>query len=234
MVIHFLDRIVEWPDRLRGPAFGHVSCGEMDRRRGASGDDSGCRASPVFVRVRRAKEPMLFGLKPDLKGVEEKGVGLKAECFGLHAGSHPLEGISRGLKAEEQLLEPGELGLEGEERLLKAEEQVFEAEEHFLEPGELGLEGEEQVLKGEGFGLKPSELGLEGESFALQGMRSEVEAGGFPGTIRLDRSCLLDLLAQIPRPSLVTGLEPARASLTPRLAEASASQSLPSQLHRSG
>ena len=72
MVLHFLDRIVEWPDRLRAPAFGHVSCGEMDRRRGASGHDSGCWASPVFVRVRRAEEPMLFGLKPDLKGFEEK------------------------------------------------------------------------------------------------------------------------------------------------------------------
>ena len=39
---------------------------------------------------------------------------------------------------------------------------------------------------------------------------------------------------QILRPSLVTGLEPARASLTPRLAEASASQSLPFQLDRYG
>ena len=126
-------------------------------------------------------------------------MGLRAEGFGVHAGSHPLEGISRGLKGEEQLLEPGEIGLEGEEQ-----------------------------------GLKPSEHGLEGESFALQGMRSEVEAGGFPGTIQLDRSCLLDLLAQIARRSLVTGVVLARASLTPRIAEASASQSLPSHLHRSG
>jgi len=45
---------------------------------------------------------------------------------------------------------------------------------------------------------------------------------------------LLDLLAQILRRSLVTGLVPARASLTPRLAKASASQSLPSQLNRLG
>jgi len=45
---------------------------------------------------------------------------------------------------------------------------------------------------------------------------------------------LLDLLSQELRPSLVTGLELARASLTPRLAEAAASQSLPSELNRSG
>ena len=51
------------------------------------------------------------------------------------------------------------------------------------------------------------------------------------GTMQLDRSCLLDLLSQELRPSLVTGLELARASLTPRLAQASASQSLPSQLN---
>jgi hypothetical protein len=54
------------------------------------------------------------------------------------------------------------------------------------------------------------------------------------GTTQLGRSCLLDLLPQILRRSLVTGLELARASLTPRLAEASASQSLPSQLNRPG
>ena len=54
------------------------------------------------------------------------------------------------------------------------------------------------------------------------------------GTIQLDRSCLLDLLAQIFRPSLVTGLELARASLTPWLAQESAAQSLPSQLNRPG
>jgi len=53
------------------------------------------------------------------------------------------------------------------------------------------------------------------------------------GTIQLDRSCLLDLLLQIPRRSLVTGRKLARASLAPRLAEASASQSLPPQLNRS-
>jgi hypothetical protein len=54
------------------------------------------------------------------------------------------------------------------------------------------------------------------------------------GPIQLDRSCWLDLLPQLLRPLLVTGLVPARASLTPRLAEASASQSLPSQLNRPG
>ncbi len=53
-------------------AFGHHLPGDLDRRRGASGDDSGCRASPVFVRVRRAEVPMLLGLKPGLKGFEEK------------------------------------------------------------------------------------------------------------------------------------------------------------------
>ncbi len=53
-------------------------------------------------------------------------------------------------------------------------------------------------------------------------------------TIQLGRSCLLDLLAQILRRSVVTGLALARASLTPRLAQASASQSLPSQLNRYG
>ncbi|MFM8419801.1 MAG: hypothetical protein ACKOEQ_06720, partial [Verrucomicrobiota bacterium] len=59
-------------------------------------------------------------------------------------------------------------------------------------------------------------------------------AEALAGPIPLDRSCLLDLLPQFLRPSLVTGLAPARASLTPRLAEASASQSLPSQLNRPG
>ena len=58
------------------------------------------------------------------------------------------------------------------------------------------------------------------------------DARALAGTIPLDRSCLLDLLSQEPRPSLVTGLELARASLTPRIAEASAAQSLPSQLNR--
>ena len=52
--------------------------------------------------------------------------------------------------------------------------------------------------------------------------------------MQLDRSCLLDLLPQGLRRSLVTGLELARASLTPRLANESAAQSLPSQLHGSG
>jgi hypothetical protein len=52
--------------------------------------------------------------------------------------------------------------------------------------------------------------------------------------MQLVRPCLLDLLSQELRPSLVTGLELARASLTPRLAKASAAQSIPSQLNRSG
>ena len=56
---------------------------------------------------------------------------------------------------------------------------------------------------------------------------------GLAGTIRLGRSCLLDLLAQFLRRSLV--IPPLRdASLTPRLAQASASQSLPPQRNRSG
>jgi len=57
---------------------------------------------------------------------------------------------------------------------------------------------------------------------------------GLAVTMQLGRSCLLDLLAQIHRRSLVTGPVPARASPTPRLAQASASQSLPSQLNRPG
>ena len=129
-----------------------------DRRRGASGDDSQRSASPIFIRVRPATEPVLLGLKP----------GLKAERFRLHAGSHPLEGISRCLKAEELFLEPGEPGLEGEELFLQpgefgleGEEQVLKAEEHFLEPGQLGLEGEEQLLKGEEFFFEQPEPGLQ-------------------------------------------------------------------------
>jgi hypothetical protein len=43
-----------------------------------------------------------------------------------------------------------------------------------------------------------------------------------------------ELLPQILRRSLVTGLVLARASLTPRLAEASASPSLPSRVNRHG
>ncbi len=53
-------------------------------------------------------------------------------------------------------------------------------------------------------------------------------------TIGLDRSCWFNLLAQILRCSLVTGLVAARASLTPRLAGASASPSLPSHENRPG
>ena len=57
-------------------------------------------------------------------------------------------------------------------------------------------------------------------------------AGRLAGTIQLGRSCWLDLLAQILRRSLVTGLVPARASLTPRIAQASASPSRPSPRDR--
>ena len=81
-------------------------------------------------------------------------------------------------------------------------------------------------------------MGVDGRqhgSVAFPGWREVCRAeSGLAGTMQLDRSCLLDLLAQILRRSLVTGLELARASLTPRLAQASASQSLPSQLNRSG
>ena len=63
---------------------------------------------------------------------------------------------------------------------------------------------------------------------------SLLEAPPLAGTMQLGRSCLLDLLSQELRPSLVTGLALARASLTPRLAKESAAQSLPSQLRRSG
>ena len=61
-----------------------------------------------------------------------------------------------------------------------------------------------------------------------------VPLGALAGATQWDRSCSLDLLPQIPRSSVVTGMVLARASLTPRLAEASASQSLPSQWHRPG
>ena len=73
--------------------------------------------------------------------------------------------------------------------------------------------------------------GIAGQRGAM-GAHLDIEY--FAGTIQLDRSCLLDLLSQELRPSLVTGLELARAWLTLRRAEASAAQSLPSQLHRSG
>jgi mono/diheme cytochrome c family protein len=52
--------------------------------------------------------------------------------------------------------------------------------------------------------------------------------------MQLGQSCLQDLPSQELRPSIVTGLELARASLTPRLAKESAAPSLPSQRHRSG
>jgi hypothetical protein len=83
---------------------------------------------------------MLLGLKPDLKGFEEKRVRLKAEGFRLHAELHGLEGISRVLKAEDPLLEPGEVGLEGEEQVLKAEEPLLKGEELFFEQPEPGLQ----------------------------------------------------------------------------------------------
>ncbi len=51
-------------------------------------------------------------------------------------------------------------------------------------------------------------------------------------TIQLDRSCWLRLLPQELRCSLVTGLQSARASLSPRLAKESATPSLSSQLNR--
>ncbi len=54
------------------------------------------------------------------------------------------------------------------------------------------------------------------------------------GTIQLDRSCWLRLLPQELRCSLVTGLQSARASLSPRLAKESATPSFSSQLNRSG
>jgi len=54
------------------------------------------------------------------------------------------------------------------------------------------------------------------------------------GTIQLDRLRLLDLLSQIPRRSIVTGLVPARAPLPPRLIQASAPQCLSSQRNRPG
>ena len=52
------------------------------------------------------------------------------------------------------------------------------------------------------------------------------------GTSHLDRSCWFDLPPQIPRPSLVMGVVMVRASLTPRIAGATAARSHLSQLHR--
>lgn len=114
----------------------------LDCRPGAAQDDSRHAASLIFPWVEPSKEPALFGLKSDLKGLNELRVALKAERFRLHARSHPLDGISRSLKAEEQWLQPGEPGLEGEEPGL-------EGEEHLLEPGQPRLEGKEQLLKAE-------------------------------------------------------------------------------------
>ncbi len=45
----------------------------------------------------------------------------------------------------------------------------------------------------------------------------ESRSADLAGTIPLDRSCLLDLLPRLFRASLVTGLVPARASLTARI-----------------
>ncbi len=86
----------------------------LDRRQAAARDDSGRWTSPIFIPVERSKEPMLFGLKP--------------EGLGLHAGSPPLEGISRSLEAEEHVLEVGEVGVYGEEQASKAEEQASKRE----------------------------------------------------------------------------------------------------------
>jgi len=94
--------------------------------------------------------------------------GLKAEGFGLHAGSHPLEGISRSLEAEGHFLEPGEPGLEGEEQVLKGEEQALKGEGHFLEPGEPGLEAEEPRLKAEELFFERPEPGLQEMRHSLQ------------------------------------------------------------------
>jgi len=70
------------------------------------------------------------------------------------------------------------------------------------------------------------------------GQRSDASDRGsvaaFEVTKQGDRSCLLDLLPQELRPSLVTGLELARTSITPGLAEASAAPRRPSQPHRAG
>jgi hypothetical protein len=104
---------------------------------------------------------MLLGLKPDLKGFEEKRVRLKAEGFRLHAELHGLEGISRVLKAEEPLLEPGEVGLEGEEQVLKAEERVFKGRERVLK-------AEEPLLKGEELFFEQPEPGLQETRYSVQ------------------------------------------------------------------
>ncbi len=117
--------------------------------------------TPLLVQLRWAKEPMLLGLKPDLKGFEEKRVRLKAEGFRLHAELHGLEGISRVLKAEEPLLEPGEVGLEGEEQVLKAEERVFKGRERVLK-------AEEPLLKGEELFFEQPEPGLQETRYSVQ------------------------------------------------------------------
>ena len=105
----------------------------LDCLPGAAQDDSRHAASLIFPWVEPSKEPALFGLKSDLKGLNELRVALKAERFRLHARSHPLDGISRSLKAEEQWLQPGEPGLEGKEQLLKAEELFFDQPEPRLQ-----------------------------------------------------------------------------------------------------
>ena len=72
---------------------------------------------------------------------------------------------------------------------------------------------------------------------AAQGRRHRLGflfGGRLAVTIQLDRSCLLDLHSQELHRSLVTDLAVARASLTPRLANEPAAQSLPSQLNGYG
>ena len=64
--------------------------------------------------------------------------------------------------------------------------------------------------------------------------RSEKRGKDWARTKQLDRSCWLHLLPQKLRCSLVTGLQSARASLSPRLAKESATPSLSSQQHRAG
>ena len=69
---------------------------------------------------------------------------------------------------------------------------------------------------------------------ATPSLSSQLNRSGLAGTISLDRSCWLRLLPQELRCSLVTDLQWARASLSPRLAKESARPSLSSQLNRSG
>lgn len=83
---------------------------------------------------------MLFGFKPEWKGIKEKRAGLKPEELLLHAGPHGMKAGGNQLEGVPQWWKPGK---------------------HFLQPGKVGLEGEEQVLKGKAFPWKESGLGLE-------------------------------------------------------------------------